>query len=159
MALNLGPLNWRGDIKWEEIPVQTNTPLPSSTLQSYFHPHFPFFSFLLPPGAAAQPSRCLISISLVDSGGLCSFVLFAPSAEKNPSFPSPLCPVAPPAILTPKKGRAELVPPHMYVQMNKTQEGGGVSFSVKVLPRKCLGEPDRSMGQEQEAETREENGS
>lgn len=67
MAVNLGPPNWRGDIKWEEIPVQPNAPLPSSTLQSYFHPRFPFFSFLLLPGAASQPSRSLISVSLVDS--------------------------------------------------------------------------------------------
>lgn len=106
MALNLGPPNWRGDIKWEEIPVQTNTALPSSTLQSYFHPHFPFFSFPLLPGAASQPSRYLISVSLVDSGGLRSFVLFAPSAEKNPSFPLLLCQAAPPAILPPQKGES-----------------------------------------------------
>lgn len=123
MALSLGPPNWRGDIKWEEISVQTKTPLPSSTLQSYFHPHFPFFSFLLPPGAAAQPSRYLISVFLVDSGGLRSFVLFAPSAEKNPAVPSPLCPAAPPAILSMKKGRAKLVLPHVYIQTRKTQEG------------------------------------
>lgn len=67
MAVNLDAPNWRGDIKWEEIPVQPNAPLPSSTLQSYFHPRFPFFSFLLLPGAASQPSRSLISVSLVDS--------------------------------------------------------------------------------------------
>lgn len=69
------------------MPVQTNTPLPSSTLQSHFHPHFPFFSFLLPPGAAFRPSHYLISVSPVGSGGLHSFILFAPSAEKNPLFP------------------------------------------------------------------------
>jgi len=123
MALHLGPPNWRGDIKWEENPAQTKAPLPSSTLQSYFHPHFPFFSFLLPPGAASQPSRSLISVAPADSGGLRSFVLFAPSAEKNPAVPSPLRPAAPPAILPPKKGRAKPLPPHADVQTNQTQDG------------------------------------
>lgn len=155
MAWNLGPPNWRGDIKWEEIPVQTNTPLPSSTLQSYFHPHFPFFSFLLPPGAASQPSRYLISVSLVDSGGLCSFVLFAPSAEKNPSFPLLLCPAAPPAILPHQKGESGA---GATARVHPDEPRRGFSFSVKVLPRKRLGEPDLSVGQEQEAETREEHG-
>lgn len=127
MALNLGPLNWRGDIKWEEIPVHTNTPLPSSTLQSYFHPRFPFFSFLLPPGAAFQPSRYLISVSLVGLGGLRSFVLFAPSAEKNPSFPSPLCPVAPPAILPPQKGESG-AGATACVHPDERNPGGGFPF-------------------------------
>lgn len=153
MAVNLGPPNWREDIKWEEIPVQPNVPLPSSTLQSYFHPRFPFFSFLLLPGAASQPSRSLISVSLVDSGGLRSFVLFAPSAEKNPSFPSLLCPAAPPAILPPKKRRAKLVSPHVYVQMNKIQEGILLfceGFSQKVpwrtRPRRGAGAGSRDKG-------------
>lgn len=88
-----------------------------------FPPPFSFFLHLLPPGAASQSSCYLISISLVDSGGLHSFVLFAPSAEKNPAVPSPLCPAAS-AILPLKKGSAKLVLPHMYIQLNKTHEGG-----------------------------------
>lgn len=85
-----------------------------------------------------------------------SFVFFAPSAEKNPAVPSPLHPAAS-AILPLKEGSAKLVPPQMYVQLNKTHEGS--FLYCEGFARKHLGEPDSAgLGQEQEAEMREENG-
>lgn len=137
------------------MPVQTNTPLPSSTLQSHFHPHFPFFSFLLPPGAAFRPSHYLISVSPVGSGGLHSFILFAPSAEKNPLFP---CCSVQRLLLPPssKNWESRAGATTCDVEKNKTQEE--VSFSAKDLPRKHLGEADPRVWQEQDAEMKEENG-